>query len=304
MSMPQQSPHLASRTAPRRDAGISKGPTPRRALALLLLLSAVATGCGNDGTPDTAPNTTPGTDSASAMPAVFQDGAETRPSRVDNMHQTRFIEMFLAGRDPETGNIIAACYNSMFSAEGIPASKDTAPQTLVDGLSLDQIKEEHGVLSASLNGPKLWLTDWTEINVGVERRFNDIPTAWVAELNMGDNAQGVGETKPYEPQAINRKSSLGWNTGTTVLLMDDAEGNTWIMKGYQLAPAPRPSYDEFLAAVPEVFTQLPTGWGNIRVKALDADLIETPEGGVATIMTDEFFNVWDKTGPGMTNYTP
>ena len=28
------------------------------------------------------------------------------------------------------------------------------------------------------------------------------------------------------------------------------------------------------------------------------------EGGVATIMADEFFNVYDKTGPGMSNYKP
>ncbi|MDQ1243174.1 MAG: hypothetical protein QG550_2426, partial [Pseudomonadota bacterium] len=29
-----------------------------------------------------------------------------------------------------------------------------------------------------------------------------------------------------------------------------------------------------------------------------------PDNNLATIMTDEFFNVWDKTGPGMTNYKP
>jgi hypothetical protein len=33
-------------------------------------------------------------------------------------------------------------------------------------------------------------------------------------------------------------------------------------------------------------------------------LIEVPESGVATIMADEFFNVYDKTGPGMSNYRP
>jgi hypothetical protein len=42
----------------------------------------------------------------------------------------------------------------------------------------------------------------------------------------------------------------------------------------------------------------------VRVKTLEEDLIEKPEGGVATIMSDEFFNVYDKTGPGMTNYKP
>ncbi len=37
---------------------------------------------------------------------------------------------------------------------------------------------------------------------------------------------------------------------------------------------------------------------------LDQDVIEIPDNNLATIMTDELFHVWDKTGPGMTNYRP
>lgn len=40
----------------------------------------------------------------------------------------------------------------------------------------------------------------------------------------------------------------------------------------------------------------------VRMVTLDKDLIEKRVGGVATIMTDEFFNVYDKTGPGMSHY--
>jgi hypothetical protein len=36
----------------------------------------------------------------------------------------------------------------------------------------------------------------------------------------------------------------------------------------------------------------------------EKNLIEIPEGGKATIMADEFFNVYDKTGPGMSNCKP
>jgi hypothetical protein len=52
-----------------------------------------------------------------------------------------------------------------------------------------------------------------------------------------------------------------------------------------------------------IFKKLPAGW-QVRVKTLEKDLIERPESGVATIMPDEFFNVYDKNGPGMTNYKP
>ena len=239
---------------------------------------------------------------AAAQPAVLGDGAGAKSKRVENMHQTRFIEIFLAGREAKTGNMVAACFNTMFTSKGIPASKDTAPQALVEGLDFDKMKKYFGVLGASLNGPKLWLSDWTDIDVGKERDFNGITAAWVAQLNMGNNTS-VAETTPYKPMRIDRKSALGWRKGTTVLLLDDAEGNTWIMKGFQLGLKPQRTYDEFLAAAPSLFKTLPKGW-KVRVTKLEKDLDEKPEGGVATIMSDEFFNVYDKTGPGMSNYKP
>lgn len=235
-------------------------------------------------------------------PAVLGDGAGARYKRVDNMHQVRFIEIFLAAREAKTGNMVAACYNSMFTSKGIPASKDTAPQALVAGLDFDRMKKEYGVLGASLNGPKLWLPDWSEIDAGAQRDFNGITAVWVAQLNMGSNTS-VSESTAYKPMTIARHSGLGWNKGRTEILLDDADGNTWIMKGFQLGLKPQHTYDEFRATAPTKFKTLPKGW-KVRVKTLERDLIEKPEGGVATIMSDELFNVYDKTGPGMSNYKP
>jgi len=239
---------------------------------------------------------------APAEPSVFSDGVGAKYVRVKNMHKVRFIEIFLAGREAKTGNMVAACYNTMFTHEGIPASKNTAPQTLVQGLDFAKLKKAYGVLGASLNGPKLWLPDWSDIDAGVERDFNGIKAAWVAQLNMGTNTS-VGESTPYKPMTIARKSGMGWNKGTTVLLLDDADGNTWIMKGFQVGLKPQYTYEQFVAAGQSQFKKLPAGW-KFRIKTLEKDLVETPEGGVATIMPDEFFNVYDKTGPGMSDYKP
>ena len=237
-----------------------------------------------------------------AQPAILGDGAGAAFKRVDHMHQVRFIEIFLAGREAQTGNLVAACYNTMFTSKGIPASKDTAPQALVERLDFDRMKQEYGVLGASLNGPKLWLPDWSEVDAGVQRDFNGMTAVWVAQLNMGHNTS-VSESTPYKSATIARHSRLGWNKGRTVILLDDAEGHTWIMKGFQLGLKPQYTYDEFQAAAASTFKTLPQGW-QVRVKTLEEDLIEKPEGGVATIMSDEFFNVYDKTGPGMSNYKP
>lgn len=241
---------------------------------------------------------------ASSMePKVFADGNNAVQKRVENMHKTRYIEIFLAAPDAETGNMVAACYNTMFSSKGIPASKDTAPQKRVEGLDFDKIKEQYGVVGASLNGPKIWIPDWTEIDTGVERDFNGMIAPWVAQLDMGHNTGGVSESTPYESFKIARKSGLGWDQGTTVLLLDDDNGNTWIMKGFQLGIKPKYTYEEFFSAGASMFKKLPAGW-EVRIKTLEKDLIERPENGVAVIMPDEHFNVYDKTGPGMTNYRP
>lgn len=238
----------------------------------------------------------------SAEPKVLADGVDAKYKRVENMHMVRYIEIFLAGREAKTGKLVAACYNTMFIPSGIPASKDTAPQKLVLGLDFAQMKKVYGLLGASLNGPKLWMPDWAEADTGVVREFNGMKAAWVAQLDM-DKGAGVNESAPYETMTIARKSGIGWNKGTTVLLLDDAEGNTWIMKGFQQGLKPQYTYEEFVAAGQSQFKKLRPGW-KFRVKTLEKDLVETPEGGVATIMPDEFFNVYDKTGPGMTNYKP
>jgi hypothetical protein len=142
----------------------------------------------------------PGPRAAPPQPAVFGDGADAKYDRVDNVHQVRFIEIFLVGREASTGNTVAAVYNTMYTPQGIPASKDTAPQALLEGLDFDHIQKEYGVLGASLNGPKLCLPDWVEIDVGVERDFDGLAAVWVAQLNMGNEHQRGSEiARPTSP---------------------------------------------------------------------------------------------------------
>ncbi len=55
-----------------------------------------------------------------AEPKVLRDGDGAKFMRVENMHQTRFIEIFLANPEATSGNMVAACYNTMFTSKGIP----------------------------------------------------------------------------------------------------------------------------------------------------------------------------------------
>lgn len=239
----------------------------------------------------------------SAEAKVVHDGDGAKSIRVDNLHKVRFAEIFLAHRDAKTGKLVAECYNTSLFPTATSSSRDTAPQAWAEGLDFDKLKMEFSLLGASLNGPKLWMPDWIEIQNGVVREFNGRKVPWVARLDMGGNTGGVSETTPYKPVTIERKSGIGWNKGTTVLLLDDAKGNTWIMKGFQVGLKPAYTFEQFVAAGQKQFKKLPAGW-KFRVKKLEQNLNERPKGGVATIMSDEFFNVYDKTGPGMSDYKP
>lgn len=237
---------------------------------------------------------------AEPKPQVLSDGANPKPMRVENSHLMRFIEMYLAGIDPNTGNIVGECYGTY--ANPMPANKDTSPQALVAALDMKKIKEKYGVLAASLNGPKLYIQDWFEFEAGAVREFGGLKAPWTAELNLGKEVSIAG-LKPYKPMTIARKSAVGWNKGTKVMVLDDDAGNTWIMKGFELGLKPKYTYDQFMSAGAANFKQLPPGW-KVRVVTLAQDNVERPEGGVAIIMMDEFQNVYDKTGPGMSNSKP
>jgi len=267
-----------------------------------IALAFIVASCGNKA--GKSDNTNQSKDSTVAINILkAAEGAKTM--RFENMHQTRFIEFFFAMRDSATGKMVAPCFNSMYTsalAKDSTKMKDTSPQNLVEGLDMDSLAKEYGVLSVLLNGPKLWLPDWVEVEVGDEIVSNGITLGWCAQLNLPESG-GLGEDSPYEPMEIARKSKWGWNKGTKSMLLDDPSGNTWILKGFQLGLNPKQTYDEFLAAGQNNFKNLPQGW-KVRVIILEKDVIEIPETGVATIMSDEMQNIWDKCGPGMTNYIP
>ena len=140
-----------------------------------------------------------------SKPQVLRDGDGAKVVRFENMHQTRFIELFFGTKDPETGKLVAPCYNTMYSSNKLPESKDTSPQALVEGLDLEKLAKEHGVAKVMLNGPKLWMPDWVELKMGKERDFGGMTMGWVAQLNLPESGEIEGAT--WGPMQIARTAS-------------------------------------------------------------------------------------------------
>lgn len=113
------------------------------------------------------------------------DSSNAKLKRFDNLHKVRHIEIFLIGTRAD-GELVGATYNTTFTSNPIPPSKNTSPQVKVEKLDFDAIKKKYSFREVGLNGSKHWLVDWREIPAGVERNFNGMTAERCADLNMRD----------------------------------------------------------------------------------------------------------------------
>ncbi len=229
------------------------------------------------------------------------DNANVELKHFENLRATQYTEVFLIGGNPISGDLRANVYNTIGLNGYTGANKDSSPPALVAAIDLDAVKKQFDVLGVHINGPKLWMLDWIDVPEGTERKFGDLDTRWVGELNL----KGINLTKPgadaYHVTTIERKTKFGYLKGQTEFLIDDPEGNTWIMKGMDLGLHPVQSYAD--AANLGSRLKLPPGY-KFRTAVLPEDLVLIPATGVAAIMPDDLNNVYDRTGPGYSNYKP
>jgi hypothetical protein len=229
------------------------------------------------------------------------DGASARLGRFADLRGDRYTEVGLVGGNPITKDLRANVYNTV-GLNDPAGTGDTTPQAILDQLDLDQIKKQFGVLGGWKNGPRQWALDWAEVMLGEEREFNGLHARWVGVLSIpkGMNLKEEGSTA-YKPTTFERRTQFGFDAGKPVFVLDDPDGNTWVMKSSSLIVDPTNTHDR-LETLGDRLKTAP-GW-KFRVALLDRDLVLKPESGVAPIVQDELGNTYDKTGPGLSNFKP
>jgi hypothetical protein len=232
------------------------------------------------------------------------DGENAKTVTLSGLNRVRYIEIFVIGGDPLKGQLRGNVYNTTaIPGWDLKTNKDAAPDAYVQGIDKEAIKKEFNAYAVAINGPKLWMLDDIDIPLGTNREFNGKQIPWCAELHLTPEALLTMGKEGYKPTTSERKSKFEYKKGTQVFLIDDADGTTWIMKGMQIGILAQYTYDQYVANQATMYKKLPAGW-KVRTRVLDQDLILIPAAGVATIMPDEFFNVYDKTGPGYSSYKP
>jgi hypothetical protein len=229
------------------------------------------------------------------------DGANATLKRFDDLRADRYTEIGLVGGNPITKDLRANVYNTI-GLNDPAGTGDTTPQAMLDKVDLDQLKKQYDVLGTWKNGPRQWALDWVEVMVGEQREFNGLKARWVGVLNIpkGVDLNKEGATA-YKPTTFERKTQFGFNKGKPVFILDDPDGNTWVMKSSSLIVDPTNTHDK-LEKLGERLKAAP-GW-KFRVAVLEQDLVLKPESGVAPIVQDELGNTYDKTGPGLSNFKP
>jgi hypothetical protein len=228
-----------------------------------------------------------------------QDDAGAQLMRFENLRANRYAEIFLIGGNAITKNFKAGVYNSVGLNDSAGAG-DTAPQALVEAIDTEALKEQYGVLGVHKNAPRLWVLDWIEANVGKERDFNGLKARWVMWLDVPGELIS-GESLAYKLLTGKRDTSFGFDKGKPVFILDDPEGNAYVMKSVNLITDPTRKYED-LETLGERL-ELAPGW-QFRVEVLEQDLVLTPNMGRAIITLDDMGNVYDRVGGSYSNFKP
>jgi hypothetical protein len=224
-----------------------------------------------------------------------QDGANAKLLHLKNLRGVRYMEIFLVSSEPVNGDLMGTCYNTTpYNRAG--GSKDSAPAGAADKLNPVELAKQNDVKRVWLNPPRQWLLDNVDIEIGKVREFGGLEAGWVAIMAMPK-----GEWAPFTTTTIARKSMFSFNKGTTVYLVDDPQGTTYIMKSVSPSVDKANTYENISTVASRL--KLPNGW-KYRTAVLDKELVLIPTSGVATILKDNIDDVYDVTGPGYSTFKP
>ncbi len=228
------------------------------------------------------------------------DGAGAKLVTERGVRGQRYTEMFLIGGNAITKALEANVYNTM-GLNGGPTTGDSSPAALLDKVDVKSVKEQYGMLAAFKNGPRLWTLDWFDGAVGKELDFDGMKARWVNWLDLKGISTEPGAAD-YKNITVKRHTHFGFDKGKQVFMLEDPDGNPWVMKSMSLITHPEQKFDELGTLGSRL--KLPPGW-KFRAPVLEQDLILTPDkDGVAHITQDDFGNTYDRAGGPYSNFRP
>ena len=248
-------------------------------LGVLLLIVALTAGCAK----------------------IPPDDAQFTEINFKNLMGTRYTEILLVFGNAVTGNYMAGVYNTIGLNGADPAGGgDSCPAAILDKIDMKKVKEDNGALSTVKNGPRLWTVDHIGVKAGKERDFQGLKARWVTWFPIPDELR-KGKDLSYAIMHPKRDTTMGINKGSRAYILDDPQGNSWVMKSAGLIKDPNQKFEDLKDLGSRL--KLPPGW-KFRSPVLEQDLEFMTDKGNTMITQDELGNTYDRVGGPYSNFKP
>jgi len=241
----------------------------------LVFLASCGSG-NNSTTPESTVTEAPTTEVASTEALAT---STTNPAAA-NMHGKRYCEILLLNLQED--GIHAEVFNT-YPLNDCPDDQWKAIDTAA-------VATDEGVVFASANGPRYWAmdsvvkSDMTEV---FKKSFGGMEMNRYASVFVGTNPADL--LIPYSPHAVNRKAAFTFNAGTTVYMMHDAEGKTYVMQSWSQQIDPALTETDLLTLADRL--QLPDGW-TYDYKTLTEEFVVETRAEDAQVLGDDLHNTY------------
>ena len=227
------------------------------------------------------------------------DDTDLKRLEFDGLMGNRYTEILPVFGNVVTGNYMAGVYNTVGLND--PDGKgDTSPATILDKMDLDKVKDNHDALSVVLNGPRLWTIDHLGVSTGKERDFEGLKARWVMWFPIPDEIR-EGKDLSYAIMPALRDTDMTIWKGSRVYILDDPEGNSFVMKSASLIKDPNQKFEDLKDLGSRL--KLASGW-KFRSKILEEELVFKTKDGKSFIVQDDIGNTYDRVGGPYSNYKP
>jgi len=239
--------------------------------------------------------------------AAFLSGCAKQPAddtdlkrlEFDGLMGVRYTEILPVFGNVVTGNYMAGVYNTVGLND--PDGKgDTSPAAILDKMDLDKVKDNHDALSVVLNGPRLWTIDHLGVSTGKERDFEGLKARWVMWFPIPEEIR-EGKDLSYSIMPALRDTDMTIWKGSRVYILDDPEGNSFVMKSAGLIKDPNQKFEDLKDLGSRL--KLASGW-KFRTKTLEEELVFKTKDGKSFIVQDDIGNTYDRVGGPYSNYKP
>jgi|APFre7841882724_1041349.scaffolds.fasta_scaffold15305_2 hypothetical protein len=230
-----------------------------------------------------------------------EDNAQLTQIEFDGLMGTRYTEILLVFGNALKGNYMAGVYNTLgLNGANPTGGGDSSPAGILDKIDMKQVQKDNHALSTVKNGPRLWTVDHVGVKAGKERDFQGLKARWVMWFPIPDELR-EGKDLSYQVMHAKRDTTMGIRTGSRAYILDDPDGNSWVMKSASLIKDQNQKFED----LKDLGSRLvpPSGW-KFRSPILEQDLEFMTDNGNTMITQDELGNTYDRVGGPYSNYKP